>query len=490
MTGRGVAAALAAAVVTVAVPAARGRAHGPAPAVLEVLADPAETPGLLLRTSVGLARPEETGAYAYGCPSQWGANERAGGAASPDGAAVVMVAGGSGFLSTDGGCTFVPVADPDGGRIDAVRWAPLRGRFVLLVRGPGDDVARLALLDPGGSGRPETAAILDADAALVPDDLAETGDGALLATGARPTPWIWRSPRPGSPTPGRVEELDLGRAGLVAREVTRVDAALASGRHPAGPGSAFLRLTIGAGDETVVATVRLDDSDPKDAGDDHLLPLALELRRDGVLRGPVPWLDADGRRGALLLDGGGRVHRREAPTGDGGPRWTATGIDGWRCLTQAGERVFGCTFDTALVELIDPTDAGATSPAFTFSQLGGPSPSCPPSDPAADFDPALLCALDWQHHGGEAGWLGTAPATDPGAPRTAPPAPSAPGDEAPPPPSSEASGCRIGPATSSASPVAAMAGILGLRLVGRLRTVAARRRRGPHRGGRRRSGSR
>jgi len=55
VTGRGVAAALAAAVVTVAVPAARGRAHGPAPAVLEVLADPAETPGLLLRTSVGLA---------------------------------------------------------------------------------------------------------------------------------------------------------------------------------------------------------------------------------------------------------------------------------------------------------------------------------------------------------------------------------------------------------------------------------------------------
>ncbi|HMV68384.1 MAG TPA: hypothetical protein PKA64_16165, partial [Myxococcota bacterium] len=54
-------------------------AHGPAPAVLEVLDwEPgvcAPVAPSLVRTNIGLMLAAPTGGYSYGCPSRWGGAE-------------------------------------------------------------------------------------------------------------------------------------------------------------------------------------------------------------------------------------------------------------------------------------------------------------------------------------------------------------------------------------------------------------------------------
>ena len=69
------------------------RAHGPAPAVLEVLRADEDGRPILLRTSVGLAEAREDGTYGYLCPSLWSGNELARAYALRDGSVLVLDSG-------------------------------------------------------------------------------------------------------------------------------------------------------------------------------------------------------------------------------------------------------------------------------------------------------------------------------------------------------------------------------------------------------------
>jgi len=80
---------------------ASARAHGPAPAALEVLEAEGRVP-TLLRTSVGVARAEGDGTYSYGCPSGWGGRELAPMAAA--GEVIAALDGDVLRISQDRGC--------------------------------------------------------------------------------------------------------------------------------------------------------------------------------------------------------------------------------------------------------------------------------------------------------------------------------------------------------------------------------------------------
>lgn len=71
----------------------RAHAHGPAPAVLEVLQIDANGRPTLLRTSIGLAEARGDGTYGYLCPSLWSGNELARSFVTDDGSVVVIDAG-------------------------------------------------------------------------------------------------------------------------------------------------------------------------------------------------------------------------------------------------------------------------------------------------------------------------------------------------------------------------------------------------------------
>lgn len=82
---------------------APARAHGPAPAVLEVV-QVRDGQAQWLRTSVGLAHRRADGAYDYVCPSRWDGNERARAAAWNR--SVLVFSRSLAYLSVDEGCTF------------------------------------------------------------------------------------------------------------------------------------------------------------------------------------------------------------------------------------------------------------------------------------------------------------------------------------------------------------------------------------------------
>jgi len=79
--------------ILVAFGGSHAHAHGPAPAVLEVLQVDANGRPTLLRTSVGLAEARRDGTYGYLCPSLWSGNELARSFVTDDGSVVVIDAG-------------------------------------------------------------------------------------------------------------------------------------------------------------------------------------------------------------------------------------------------------------------------------------------------------------------------------------------------------------------------------------------------------------
>lgn len=153
------------------------RAHGPAPAVLEVLRVDSEGRPTLMRTSVGLVESRGDGTYGYLCPSLWGGNELARSFALADGSVVVIDAG--------------SLWRSDGTRTRFVRDETLELAFA--VRDVATDGERLFVLarermgDGGGLGRSALFALGDAPTFLDdhPTDLALV-DGAPLAV--TPTP--------------------------------------------------------------------------------------------------------------------------------------------------------------------------------------------------------------------------------------------------------------------------------------------------------------
>jgi hypothetical protein len=93
---------------------------------------------------------------------------------------------------------------------------------------------------------------------------------------------------------------------------------------------------------------------------------------------------------------------------DAGKGWSATDDEvDWTCLQAGDNGVWACSLRGVLA--VDPADPiGSERLVFSLEQLGGPT------GPLAG-----VCALDWQHFGGESGWLDTAPASCPDEARAA-----------------------------------------------------------------------
>jgi hypothetical protein len=156
--------------------ASRAHAHGPAPAVLEVLQVDANGRPTLLRTSVGLAEARGDGTYGYLCPSLWSGNELARSFVTNDGSVVVIDAGS------------LWRSDPNRARFErdeeleasfAVRDVATDGRHVFVL-------ARERL--PSGLGRSALFALGDSPTFLDdhPTDLA-IRDGEPLASAPTPS---------------------------------------------------------------------------------------------------------------------------------------------------------------------------------------------------------------------------------------------------------------------------------------------------------------
>lgn len=154
------------------------RAHGPAPAVLEVLRVDSEGRPTLMRTSVGLVESRGDGTYGYLCPSLWGGNELARSFALADGSVVVIDAG--------------SLWRSDGTRTRFVRDETLELTFA--VRDVATDGERLFVLarermgDGSGLGRSALFALGDPPTFVDdhPTDLA-LFDGAPLAVAPTPS---------------------------------------------------------------------------------------------------------------------------------------------------------------------------------------------------------------------------------------------------------------------------------------------------------------
>lgn len=156
--------------------ASRAHAHGPAPAVLEVLQVDANGRPTLLRTSVGLAEARGDGTYGYLCPSLWSGNELARSFVTNDGSVVVIDAGS------------LWRSDPTRTRFD--RDEELEASFAVRdVATDGDRVFVLARERlPSGLGRSALFALGEPPTFLDghPTDLA-TRDGAPLASAPTPS---------------------------------------------------------------------------------------------------------------------------------------------------------------------------------------------------------------------------------------------------------------------------------------------------------------
>lgn len=179
------------------------RAHGPAPAVLEVLRVDSEGRPTLMRTSVGLVESRGDGTYGYLCPSLWGGNELARSFALADGSVVVIDAG--------------SLWRSDGTRTRFVRDETLELAFA--VRDVATDGDRLFVLarERLGSGLGRSALFALGDAPTFvddhPTDLALV-DGAPLAF----------TPTPSACDFGGCTALDFDAVDLLALRAVDVDA--------------------------------------------------------------------------------------------------------------------------------------------------------------------------------------------------------------------------------------------------------------------------
>lgn len=316
----------------------RAYAHGPAPAVLEVLAANADGRPTLLRTSVGLAEARDDGTYGYLCPSLWGGNELARAVALADGRVVVIDAGAL-YVSDANRSVFE--RDEMLERAFAVRDVAAEGNtlFVLARERTLDGLGRSALFAYGES----------------PSFLDETPDGLLAIEGTAFAT---------APSPSLCD----------ADGCRRIDA------EPVD------RLVLRGADDD--AFWLLATTDVRELWRVDRATLAVTPGPSGELvLGPVT---IDGRPTAIV---DGLVHRYE----DGA--WVAGEEVAWSAFDAVGGHAFVASLDGVFAV----TDSLVTPRlVFRFAQLG----------PAREEHDAL-CALDWTHFGGEAGWLGTAPATDP-----------------------------------------------------------------------------
>lgn len=302
-------AALALAAVCLAAPA---RAHGPAPAALEVLAVDDGGAPTLVRTNIGLAAANGDGTYAYVCPSRWDENERALAAASEDGREVLVHSTGVAFLSLDAGCGFGPRTDDALYVVDAARWD---GAFAIATE----------VLESG-----ETAVTRwdgDASASLgVEGDVdGLLGGDALYAAGHAPRAFVGR-------WDGAWTELFASDDETWSRVVPR------------------------AADVNGVWVLARD----ADAAELWRVTAAGRARgpRHDVVHGPARLAD----RWLAIFDG--VLHAFE------GGAWEALGAVDWTCLHAVGGHVYACTLPYML-ELSDaPMPTG--EPVFAMTQIGAP----------------------------------------------------------------------------------------------------------------------
>lgn len=344
-------------IVALSLGPASALAHGPAPAPLEVL-EGGEAPRLV-RTSIGLAIARGDGTYAYGCPSRWDSNERALAAANGD--QILVHSAGVAYLSHDLGCTFEPVTG-DALYVTAAARAP--SGFVLIAEDYPDDG------DPTRSH-----VLLLRDGSLEAREVDGSVDGALAAgdvvwlAGAAPSPFVERLT-----TEGALERTDLLPVDEPVRRLT-----------PRAAGAGTLWLAARTTDATRLWRVDEGRIQPSPAAD--------------VVLGPV----RVGARWLALFDG--ILHAQPIEGGD----WIALGEASWTCLQALDGRAYACSLE-GLFEL---TEGGAHPEAmhvFSMRQLGPPL-ACGTAAQVA------TCEREWAHFAGESGWLDSAPARSPSAPR-------------------------------------------------------------------------
>ncbi len=356
-------------------------AHGPAPAILELLTlgvdGPCEavpggaSPGLI-RTNLGVHEAQADGTFAFGCPSRWGGSETALAAASPDGAGLWLAGTDGVYLSTTGGCQAQPYAlGADDVPVAIASW---RGEGWLLTRDFSEGAGSLWRLPLSGpSERVQTWTDVR------PDGLLADGD-TLWVAGSQPNPTLlsydgraWRDLTPAAWPP---TEAPLDR---LAPKL-------------AADGGVWLLAGTGA-----PRALWWTDGDAVSVG-----PSAT-----GSLLGPVraPYVDVAVVDGALWwnLSGEWAPHGVEVD-------WTCLqmGPDGlpWACAQDELRQVVG-------VDVGGPMEVLAAS----LRQLG------PPLDRCDDVDGQ--CDLDWLHFGGESGFVETSPTTCPDEVRTPlPPSPA------------------------------------------------------------------
>jgi hypothetical protein len=364
------------------------RAHGPAPAPLEVLEVDATGGPTSIRTNIGIARANGDGTFSFGCPSRVGT------------AAELALAAGQGDLVVTladtldresdrrrrvvrisrGGCV---IHDVDHGTLRPEGLATVDDRVFLLGSGSAGGELHEILL-AAGQLSPAAAPLGWPIDAIDGIDTA-AGGPALVASGALPRPFVI--------------VYDVSDAEIVerARFVGAIDGASSVERlvPRTVDGDAVLLVATTAAGRRFVA--RADPS---------LGILRRQSSDANAIHGPIPL----GAPGILVaaIDGEAVVIRD-------GIEWRWLGVVDWTCLDHRRGHAFACSL-SGLVRLEPEGFAGDDAPqetlAFTFSQLG-PSTPCPSESPAE----TQLCQLDWLHFGGEAGLLDAPPARAPGAPR-------------------------------------------------------------------------
>jgi hypothetical protein len=400
-------------------PAGAARAHGPAPAPLEVLGWAGASPGGLgpqpadapfpdaLRTSVGLVFSLPDGTYRASCPTQWGDVASAPAAATPGRGLVAVTALGEAFVSLDGGCGLT--------RVDT------SGLFIIGVTA---QLARVWLwgrvMDPSGALGGGALLEVTPDGALVehhrwsdgfwPDDVGawRSPDGqtqGLVVVGARGAPALWLAAQ------GEDGALRWQQGPALPSVVSTPDTSLArlSLRAATAEGALWLQATEGAQRRLWLATPDAASpiSDPSAFAGGRPLRWRLDAHAPGVeaIYGPVLhagrwWAVFDGER-AWFPD----PFAPSAPEDLDAISFTTVDEVSWTCLRQLEGVTTACTLEAMLHVVAlgtpdDPTAAPITREIFRFDNLGPPLVGCA-SSPAE----AAQCDADWSHYGGESGFI-------------------------------------------------------------------------------------
>lgn len=332
------------------------RAHGSAPAAIDVLATDAARAPTVVALSSGLARRESSGAFSFVCPAAWGSEDAV---LAARGDLVAAVAGGK--LHVGGsGCSLAP-----------------REREETMVDVVGTDAGLLALGKTPTSTRvlaltaTDTSVRAEAShsgpAACVLDAVNATSDGRLIGACAAPRPALF--------VPAEDESV---RPFVLPFAVSRLVPRVVSG------GTISLLAITSKGS----FLVDLDEAEaqpaPRIAG-----PFAIVL-------GPV---QVDDRRVAVIDGHLWTLHESG---------WTQGAAVPFTCLSQVGAEAFACSLGTTVRLVRKGDDIVAGEAVFSLAMVGEPTSAC--ADATGD---AAVCRGEWAHFGAEAGLLDTRPATSP-----------------------------------------------------------------------------